>query len=72
MLLLSSYLINFFFMKVTFIFSCSGMFRHVWACSGMFRVPGFIDAPQILAFVYWICRKLFCMYVSSAVPLFQT
>ena len=31
-------------MKITFIFSCSGMFRNVPACSGMFRVPGFIDA----------------------------
>ena len=27
----------FFFMKITFIFSCSGMFRDVPACSGMFR-----------------------------------
>ena len=34
----------FFFMKITFIFSCSGMFRHVPACSGMFHAPGFIDA----------------------------
>ena len=31
-------------MKITFIFSCSGMFRDVPACSGMFHVPGFIDA----------------------------
>ena len=30
-------------MKIIFIFSCSGMFRHVPACSAMFRVPGFID-----------------------------
>ena len=37
-------LINFFFMKITFIFSCSGMFRDVPECSGMFHVPGFIDA----------------------------
>ena len=44
MLLLSFYLINFFFMTITFIFSCSGMFRDVPGCSGMFRVPGFIDA----------------------------
>ena len=29
MLLLSFYLSNFFFMKITFIFSCSGMFRDV-------------------------------------------
>ena len=28
---------QFFFMKITFIFSCSGMFRDVPACSGMFR-----------------------------------
>ena len=37
MLLLSFYLINLFFMKITFIFSCSGMFPDVPACSGMFR-----------------------------------
>ena len=34
-------------MKITFIFSCSGMFRHVPECSGMFHVPGFIDAPHL-------------------------
>ena len=40
MLLLSFFLINFFFMKITFIFSCSGMFRDVPGCSGMFpNVP---------------------------------
>ena len=33
MLLLSFYLINFFFMKITLIFSCSGMFRHDPECS---------------------------------------
>ena len=33
MLLLSFYLINFFFMRITFIFSCSRMFRHVPECS---------------------------------------
>ena len=32
-------------MKITVIFSCSGMFRDVPECSGMFRVSGFIDAP---------------------------
>ena len=32
-------------MKITFIFSCSGMFRDVPEFSGMFHVPGFIDAP---------------------------
>ena len=31
------------FMKIIFIFPCSGMFRDVPVCSGMFRVPGFID-----------------------------
>ena len=31
-------------MKITLIFSCSGMFRHVPECSGMFHVPDFIDA----------------------------
>ena len=44
MLLLLFYYI-FFFVKIIFIFSCSGMFRNVPACSGMFRVPGFIDGP---------------------------
>ena len=38
MLLLSFYFINFFSMKIAFIFSCSGMFRHVPECS-MFHVP---------------------------------
>ena len=33
----------YFFMKITFIFSCSGMFRNVTECFGMFHVPGFID-----------------------------
>ena len=37
-------------MKIIFIFSCSGMLRHVPACSGMFRVPGFIDAPSLCRF----------------------
>ena len=46
MLLLSFYFVNFFFMKITFIFSCSGMFRDVPGCSRMFCVPGFIDARQ--------------------------
>ena len=41
MLLLSFYLIKFFFvMKITFIFH---MFRDVPGCSEMFHVPGFID-----------------------------
>ena len=47
MLLLSFYLSKFFFfffMKITFIFSCSGMFRDVPECSGMVHVPDFIDA----------------------------
>ena len=34
-------------MKITFIYSCSGMFRHVLECSGMFHVPDFIDARTI-------------------------
>ena len=33
-------------MKITFIFSCSGMFRYVPECSGMVHVPGFIDAHK--------------------------
>ena len=35
-------------MKIIFIFSCSGMFRHVPECSGMFHVPGFIDIPKMV------------------------
>ena len=41
-------LLFFIFMKIIFIFSCSGMFRSVPACSGMFRnVPcsGFCRRP---------------------------
>ena len=41
----------FFFIKIIFIFSCSGMFRNVPACSGMFHVPDFIDAQE---FVPWL------------------
>ena len=37
-----------FFMKITFIFSCSGTFRDVQECSGMFRVPAFIYALVLL------------------------
>ena len=40
-------------MKITFIFSCSGMFRHVPVCSGMFRnVPcsWFYRRPDFLPF----------------------
>ena len=37
-----------FFHENYFIFSCSGMFRHVPERSGMFRVLGFIDALQEL------------------------
>ena len=50
-LLLSFYLINFFFMKITLNFhvpGCSRMFRHVPECSGMFwNVPcsGFYRRP---------------------------
>ena len=57
MLLLSFYLINFFFMKITFIFSCSGMFRDVPGCSGMFRVPDFIDACLVFT-LYNVVRGL--------------
>ena len=45
-------------MKITFIFSCSGMFQDVPGCSGMFRnvpeccemfhVPAFIDALLLI------------------------
>ena len=50
-------------MKITFIFSCSGMFRNVPECSGMFRnvpacsgmfhVPGFIDALDSHDYRLW-------------------
>ena len=40
MLLLLFILFNFFFMKITFIFSCSGMFRNV-PCSWFYRRPMF-------------------------------
>ena len=42
------YIIFIFFMKIIFIFSFSGIFRDVPGCSGMFRVPGFIDARNLL------------------------
>ena len=45
--LLLSFFLIFFFMKITFIFSCSGMSRHVPECSGIFHVPDFIDALLI-------------------------
>ena len=38
-------------MKITFIFSCSGMLRDVPECSGMFHVPGIIDAPFFCPFL---------------------
>ena len=37
LLLLFFYLINLFFTKIVFVFSCSEMFRDVPECSGMFR-----------------------------------
>ena len=40
----------YFFMKIIFIFSCSGMFRYVPGCSVMFRVPGFIEAHHSFAY----------------------
>ena len=48
-ILLLLLLLIFFAMKITFIFSCSGMFRNVPECSGMFRnVPcfGFYRRPS--------------------------
>ena len=54
MLLLSFYLINFFFLWKLPLFlhvpGCFGMFMDVPECSGMFHVPGFIDAPFIPLF----------------------
>ena len=46
-------------MKIIFIFSCSGMFRHVPACSGMFRnvsCSGFYRRPKKMAF-FFACYK---------------
>ena len=56
-------------MKIIFIFSCSGMFRHVPACSGMFRVPGFIDAQNIIVVFTisstWLSvNKTFSFFIS--------
>ena len=45
-------------MKITFIFSCSEMFRDVPACSRMFHVPGFIDALQSLPVIDLFCVQL--------------
>ena len=44
MLLLSFYFINFFFIKIIFIFSCSGMFRNVPECS----VSRVLSTPKVL------------------------
>ena len=47
-------------MKITFIFSCSGIFRdvqergYVPKCSGMFHVPGFIDARDFFRDTFWV------------------
>ena len=48
MLLLSFYLINFFFHENYFYFF---MFRDVPACSRMFHVPDFIDALKRVLFI---------------------
>ena len=45
-------------MKITFIFSCSGMLRNVPACSGMFRVSGFIDAHLAMTYSYLLTYSL--------------
>ena len=48
-----------FFMKIIFIFSCSGMFRNVQACFGMFRVPVFIDRPAFICCQLTVNEKVF-------------
>ena len=73
-LLLSFYLIHFFFMKITFKFSCSGMFQDVSACSGMFRnvlecsmFRGFTDAlfiPGSAVSAYVTGKRWFLPYVN--------
>ena len=45
-------------MKITFIFSCSEMFRDVPGCSRMFHVPGFIDALQSFPVIDLFCVQL--------------
>ena len=42
------YFMLFCYYCIAFVFSCSGMFRHVPECSGMFHVPDFIDALKEL------------------------
>ena len=49
----------FLFMKIIFIFSCSGMFRDVLECSGMFHVLGFIDARSYLRRAGFISSHLY-------------
>ena len=66
-------LINFFFMKITFIFSCSGMFRDVPGCSGMFRnVPcsGFYRRPEKMASVNSSKSHRFVDFLPSIRPSF--
>ena len=57
-----------FFIKITLIFSCSGMFRNVPACSGMFgnvrecsrmfRVAAFIDCLTINTYTHALKHKV--------------
>ena len=80
--LLLSFFLIFFFMKITFIFSCSGMSRHVPECSGIFHVPDFIDALLYIPKSYlwtkmkeidfstlatkWRCWSIFLFSTSQA------
>ena len=57
-LLLLSYLINYFFHENCF---CFFMFRDVPACSGMFRVPGFIDARHSVHLALTV--EVFCTFL---------
>ena len=57
-------------MKVTFIFSCFRMFRHVPEYSGIFHVPGFIDARRIArVIVYTWILTLYSTAVFSVASL---
>ena len=58
-------------MKIAFIFSCAGMFRHVPECYGMFHVPDFIDAPVLGISYFWI-QVLGLNYLTKELPSFPT
>ena len=55
-------------MKITFIFSCSGMFRNVTECS-MFRI---LSTPQFLGISYFWIQVLDLNYLTKELPSFPT